>query len=158
MKQVAELKESTLYPILKKLKKAGAQQLMQELGSPKEAAQELIANLLDKKTSDLKESKKQSPFRHFHIILLTILGILAAPVSLPLSIIFFLILLVLILLPTFGIISLFVAFVTLLWKGCHFIIGSIKLFSFSLPAFSTQFGQGTLSVGIGILKLLSGSH
>ena len=73
----------------------GAQKLMEELGTPKQAARDLIGNLLDKKTnayhtsapspnaynttSELPKKRKNS-----HIIWIACLALLAAPIGGPL--------------------------------------------------------------------------
>ena len=59
-----------------------AQQLMRELGTPKEAARELIQNLLDKKiTEQTAHPKKKS-----HMFWVACLAICAAPIGVPLLI------------------------------------------------------------------------
>lgn len=71
---------------------AGAQELMKELGTPKEAARDLISNLLDKKIEEqepvfgvedkkVEKDKKQSKWNIFWIALL---AIFAAPIGAPL--------------------------------------------------------------------------
>ena len=71
---------------------AGAQELMTELGTPKEAARDLISNLLDKKIEEqepvfgvedkkVEKDKKQSKWNIFWIALL---AIFAAPIGAPL--------------------------------------------------------------------------
>ena len=57
------------------------QQVMEELGEPKEAARELLLNLLQETTTPSSEKKKRSPGK---IILLAFLVLCASPVSLAL--------------------------------------------------------------------------
>lgn len=59
------------------------QQVMEELGEPKEAARELLLNLLQETTTPSSEKKKRSPGK---IILLAFLVLCASPVSLALLI------------------------------------------------------------------------
>ena len=57
----------------------GEQRVMQELGSPREAAAELLGNLLDEKTS-----KKQSGERSIgSIALIALMAVFAAPIGIP---------------------------------------------------------------------------
>lgn len=61
----------------------GEQRVMQELGSPRQAAAELLANLLDETTS-----KKQRGQRSVgSIVLIALMAIFAAPIGIPLLIV-----------------------------------------------------------------------
>lgn len=61
-----------------------AQQLMHELGTPKEAARELIQNLLDKKITE--QADGTAPKKKSHIFWIAFLTICAAPIGVPLLI------------------------------------------------------------------------
>ena len=65
----------------------GQQKLMEELGTPKEAAADLMCNLLDRKLqeqdTDIEEKKSKKG-----IITLSVLAILSTPVTVPLFIAF----------------------------------------------------------------------
>lgn len=122
---------------------------MDNLGSPKEAAHEIMADLLDKKLSD-----ENKPADRRQLILLVILGILAAPVGLP--ILFFPIMILFfifagILLAIAGLtmvtISVFLLSSLIIWD-------SLPLFNESLPAFFLTFGSGLLGIGMACLVIL----
>ncbi|CYU29309.1 DUF1700 domain-containing protein [Streptococcus suis] len=59
--------------------KENDEQAIQELGSPKEAAHEILANLYDKEKTEDKPNTR-------NMVWLTILSILAAPIGVPLAI------------------------------------------------------------------------
>ena len=61
---------------------AGEQEVMAELGSPKEAAAELLSGLLDKKLDAENTTRKHSPFSLLSTIVLTLC---AAPVAAPMA-------------------------------------------------------------------------
>lgn len=137
---------------------AGAQQLMQELGSPKEAAQELIANLLDQKITEDDQKTAPKPHRRFHAIWLACLVILAAPIGLPLSIALVILLLVLLLCAAIGIVCLFLLSVAFLWGGGKLIVDGIGMVAASFPGFAWLTGHGLLVFGLGILGGLLGYY
>lgn len=124
--------------------------LMEELGSPKEAAYDLIQNLLDKELSASQSTKRN----FWKISTLITLVILASPLAFPIAIFFIALL--------FTILALFGAFLfTLLTLGTTGILTSIAAFyeSFvnliSSPAsFAFGIGAGTFFLGLGILLCL----
>ncbi|MBJ6744963.1 DUF1700 domain-containing protein [Streptococcus sp. 121] len=124
--------------------------LMEELGSPKEAAYDLIQNLLDKELSASQPTKRT----FWKIPTLITLVILASPLAFPIAL-FFIVLL-------FTILALFGAFLfTLLILGMTGILTSISAFyeSFrnliSSPAsFAFGIGAGTFLLGLGSLLCL----
>ena len=70
-----------------------AQHLMHELGTPKEAARDLIQNLLDKKITE--QAENPTPKKKSHIFWIAFLAICAAPIGIPLLIAVLLVLLAL---------------------------------------------------------------
>lgn len=116
-----------------------------ELGTPKEAAHELITNLLDKQFDHQVETPKRSPKE---IISLIVLAILAAPVAFPLAIS--------ILAISFAfIIAILAVLFALLMTGLGFIITSGVTFYETLTNLSGA--SSSLAFGIGIsLGLLGG--
>lgn len=124
--------------------------LMEELGSPKEAAYDLIQNLLDKELSASQSTKRN----FWKISTLITLVILASPLAFPIAIFFIALL--------FTILALFGAFLfTLLTLGTTGILTSIAAFyeSFvnliSSPAsFAFGIGAGTFLLGLGSLLCL----
>lgn len=126
-----------------------------ELGNPKEAAHEIIINLLDKKieegsqeASSVKNSKQ--------IVQVAILSILAAPLAIPLLI------LALTLIFTFFLLVSVLAFVmavftfAMLLLGASLIWDSLTLgMGTSIPAFSLSLGMSLLALGMAGLFYLS---
>lgn len=127
----------------------GEAELMDNLGSPKEAAHEVMADLLDKKLSDDSQSNNRR-----QLILLVLLGLLAAPVGLP--IVIFVVMFLLAILAGIVVAIAGLAAVTLgvLAIGATIIWDSLPLFGTSLPAFLLTFGGGLLAVGLAFLVFI----
>lgn len=126
-----------------------------ELGSPKEAAHEIIINLLDKKIEE--DSQEASSVKNSRqIVQIAILSILAAPLAIPLLI------LALTLVFTFFLLISVLAFVmavftfAMLLLGASLIWDSLTLgMGTSLPAFALSFGMSLLALGMAGLFYLS---
>ena len=119
-----------------------------ELGSPKEAAHEIIINLLDKKIEE--DSQEASSVKNSkQIVQIAILSILAAPLAIPLLI------LALTLIFTFFLLVSVLAFVmavftfAMLLLGASLIWDSLTLgMATSIPAFSLSLGMSLLALGM----------
>ncbi len=96
--------------------KENDEQAIQELGSPKEAAHEILANLYDKEKTEDKPNTR-------NMVWLTILSILAAPIGVPLAITLVALFITLLLI----IFSLFLLLISL-W---------IVLLSLAIPSYSS---------------------
>lgn len=126
-----------------------------ELGSPKEAAHEIIINLLDKKIEE--DSQEASSVKNSkQIVQIAILSILAAPLAIPLLI------LALTLIFTFFLLVSVLAFVmavftfAMLLLGASLIWDSLTLgMATSLPAFALSLGMSLLALGLAGLFYLS---
>ena len=147
------------------LKRQGAQKLMEELGTPKQAARDLIGNLLDKKTnayhtsapspnaynttSELPKKRKNS-----HIIWIACLALLAAPIGGPLllaaAVVIFCIFLCLALLLFCGFLLVFCGIIA----GVVIAIRGILAIPFSSAGFAVVAGSGLLILGVSILSAL----
>lgn len=143
----------------------GAQKLMEELGTPKQAARDLIGNLLDKKTnayhtsvpspnaynttSELPKKRKNS-----HIIWIACLALLAAPIGGPLlvaaAVVIFCIFLCLALLLFCGFLLVFCGIIA----GVVIAIQGILAIPFSSAGFAVVAGSGLLILGVSILSAL----
>lgn len=143
----------------------GAQKLMEELGTPKQAARDLIGNLLDKKTnayhtsapspnaynttSELPKKRKKS-----HIIWIACLALLAAPIGGPLLVaavvVIFCIFLCLALLLFCGFLLVFCGIIA----GVVIAIRGILAIPFSSAGFAVVAGSGLLILGVSILSAL----
>ena len=119
-----------------------------ELGSPKEAAHEIIINLLDKKIEE--DSQEASSVKNSkQIVQIAILSILAAPLAIPLLI------LALTLTFTFFLLVSVLAFVmavftfAMLLLGASLIWDSLTLgMATSIPAFALSLGMSLLALGM----------
>ena len=128
---------------------------MAELGSPKEAAHEIIINLLDKKIEE--DSQEASSVKNSkQIVQIAILSILAAPLAIPLLI------LALTLIFTFFLLVSVLAFVmavftfAMLLLGASLIWDSLTLgMTTSIPAFALSLGMSLLALGLAGLFYLS---
>ena len=126
-----------------------------ELGSPKEAAHEIIINLLDKKIEE--DSQEASSVKNSkQIVQIAILSILAAPLAIPLLI------LALTLVFTFFLLVSVLAFVmavftfAMLLLGASLIWDSLTLgMATSIPAFALSLGMSLLALGLAGLFYLS---
>ena len=126
-----------------------------ELGSPKEAAHEIIINLLDKKIEE--DSQEASSVKNSkQIVQIAILSILAAPLAIPLLI------LALTLVFTFFLLISVLAFVmavftfAMLLLGASLIWDSLTLgMATSIPAFALSLGMSLLALGMAGLFYLS---
>ena len=126
-----------------------------ELGNPKEAAHEIIINLLDKKIE--KDSQEADSVKNSkQIVQIAILSILAAPLAIPLLI------LALTLVFTFFLLLSVLAFVmavftfAMLLLGASLIWDSLTLgMATSIPAFALSLGMSFLALGMAGLFYLS---
>lgn len=126
-----------------------------ELGNPKEAAHEIIINLLDKKIEE--DSQEASSVKNSkQLVQIAILSILAAPLAIPLLI------LALTLTFTFFLLVSVLAFVmavftfAMLLLGASLIWDSLTLgMATSIPAFALSFGMSLLALGLAGLFYLS---
>ena len=106
-------------------------QVIAELGTPKEAAHEVISRLLDEKIIEEKSSLRNKTT----ILWIAILAVLASPVALPILLLFLAMLLTLLLIVT----ALALTF-ALLISGVYTFFTSFSLLNVSLA--STLFGTG----------------
>ena len=138
----------------------GAAELMKELGTPKEAARELMANLLDKKieehqnyeTDGYTRAEKKGSGKH--VIWIALLVLFAAPVGAPLLVALAAVVLSLI------VCMLAILLCVVLLAACLIIIGGkiiargILAVPISMSGFAMLTGSGLLAMGAGILGVL----
>lgn len=127
-------------------------QVIADLGSPKEAASEILGRLLEDKI----EIEDKKPKHYAKIIWLTILSILAAPAALP--ILFAIIALVLALLFAIGaiIFSLILLGVSFFANGCYVLIDSFSYLATSINSTILSFGMGLIMIGGSLLSIFLG--
>ena len=131
----------------------GEEELMASLGSPKEAAHDILTTLLDKKINEENSNKNNR-----QVLQIAILALLAAPIGIPVGIGLLM-----------AIIGIFIATVSVLLaffavSAAGLILGGVLLFeSFyvlaeSTSAFTLIFGGGLLAIGASSLVLLATSY
>ena len=144
---------------------------IRELGSPREAAAELLSALIDEKTGtssstgDKVQSRRyrsgdpipqgrrsDSPLR---ILLIVCLAIFAAPVALPLAASAFVLLLAGVAIVVSVVFCIFICSVSMVLVGIYSVIRAFALLTVSLPGFLVIAGGGLLSVGLGCLLFIA---
>ena len=131
----------------------GEEELITSLGSPKEAAHDVLTTLLDKKINEENSNKNNR-----QVLQIAILALLAAPIGIPVGIGLLM-----------AIIGIFIAAVSVLLaffavSAAGLILGGVLLFeSFYVLAESTSafvliFGGGLLAIGASSLVLLATSY
>ena len=125
-------------------------QVIAELGTPKEAAHEVISRLLDEKIIEDKSSLRNKTT----IIWIAILAILASPVALPI-LLFFLAMIMTLLMIIFAVIVTALALTfALLISGVYTFFTSFSLLNISLASTLFGGGLGLLMFGGALLLLL----
>ena len=131
----------------------GEEELIASLGSPKEAAHDVLTTLLDKKINEENSNKNNR-----QVLQIAILALLAAPIGIPVAIG----LLMAIIGIFIGAVSILLAFFAVSAAGM--VLGAVLLFeSFYVLAESTSafiliFGGGLLAIGASSLVLLATSY
>lgn len=127
------------------------EEVIAELGAPKDAAHDIISRLLDEK---IVEDEK-SPKNRAVIIWIAILAILASPVALPL-ILALLMVIIAILAIGIAIIAMVLALgVALLTSGVYMLVDSWSYLSIAPSTTALGVGLGLLSLGLALLALLA---
>lgn len=126
-------------------------QVIAELGTPKEAAHEVITRLLDEKIIEDKSSLRNKTT----ILWIAILAVLASPVALPI-LLFFLAMLMTLLMIIFAVIVTALALTfALLISGVYTFFTSFSLLSVSLASTLFGVGLGLLMFGGALLLLFA---
>lgn len=135
----------------------GQQKLMEELGTPKEAAADLMCNLLDRKLqeqdTDIEEKKSKKG-----IITLSVLAILSTPVTVPLFIALLAVLFVVAICVVCVIFSDFIAAFGVLLIGGKLLLRGLVSFPYSLSGALTVTGCGLFGIGCAILLYILGIY
>nr|WP_205395371.1 DUF1700 domain-containing protein [Streptococcus lutetiensis] len=127
------------------------EEVIAELGAPKDAAHDIISRLLDEKIVEDEKSPKNKAV----IIWIAILAILASPVALPL-ILTLLMVIITILAIGIAIIAMVLALgVALLTSGVYMLIDSWSYLSIAPSTTALGVGLGLLSLGLALLALLA---
>ena len=135
----------------------GQQKLMEELGTPKEAAADLMCNLLDRKLqeqdTDIEEKKSKKG-----IITLSVLAILSTPVTVPLFIALLAVLFAVASCVVCVIFSDFIAAFGVLLIGGKLLLRGLVSFPYSLSGALTVTGCGLFGIGCAILLYILGIY
>ena len=135
----------------------GQQKLMEELGTPKEAAADLMCNLLDRKLqeqdTDIEEKKSKKG-----IITLSVLAILSTPVTVPLFIALLAVLFAVAICVVCVIFGDFIAAFGVLLIGGKLLLRGLVSFPYSLSGALTVTGCGLFGIGCAILLYILGIY
>ena len=135
----------------------GQQKLMEELGTPKEAAADLMCNLLDRKLqeqdTDIEEKKSKKG-----IITLSVLAILSTPVTVPLFIALLAVLFAVAICVVCVIFRDFIAAFGVLLIGGKLLLRGLVSFPYSLSGALTVTGCGLFGIGCAILLYILGIY
>lgn len=126
------------------------QKAMEELGTPKEAAAELLTHLLEESTDHRTESEKKEKKSPGSILLITCLAILAAPLGTPLLMAAVILVLTGILVILLSIFIAAVFAISTIAAGLHLIVRGIAMVPVTLAGTCLSVGAGLFGIGIGI--------
>ena len=130
----------------------GEQNVIEELGTPKEAAGELFSNLVTKKVNTSKREKHYTK----NVMLLSILAILTAPISVPLAMSLIILAGCLIFTLVCVIASVFILGVSFGLVGMKLILRAIVAIPCSAPGTLVIGGMGLFGIGCSILIIAAG--
>ena len=126
-------------------------QVIAELGTPKEAAHEVITRLLDEKIIEDKTSLRNKTT----ILWIAILAVLASPVALPILLLFLAMLMTLLMIIFAVIVTALALTFALLISGVYTFFTSFSLLSVSLASTLFGVGLGLLMFGGALLLLFA---
>lgn len=123
------------------------QQAIWDLGTPEEAADQIIWELAVKNTQEpIRDVKKG-----MRAVWVGILAVFAAPVALPVLILAIGLVLILFLAALLVLIILIACGVAVVVSGPIYILGGFSVLTQSIPAALVCFGQGLVGIGLGLL-------
>lgn len=131
----------------------GEEELITSLGTPKEAAHDVLSNLLDKKVNEAPAQKNDRQLLH-----IALLALLVAPIGIPVGIGILMAIIGIIIAAVSVILAFFTVSVTGILLGGLFIIESFSVLVEAKSAFILIFGAGLLSIGASSLVLLGISY
>lgn len=135
----------------------GQQKLIEELCTPKEAAADLMYNLLDRKIQEQETDTEEKKSKK-GITLLAVLAIMSTPITVPLFIALLAVLLAVAICVVAVIFSDFVAAFSVLLIGGKLLLRGLVSFPYSLSGTLTITGCGLLGIGCAILLYLLGIY
>ena len=133
----------------------GEEELIASLGTPKEAAHEVLSNLLDKKINEAPAQKNNRQI--LHIALLALLAA-PAPIGIPLGIAILVALFGILVAALTVILAFFAVSILGIIGGFLFLVESFTILAQAKSAFILIFGSGLLAIGASSLVLLGISY
>ena len=131
----------------------GEEELIASLGTPKEAAHEVLSNLLDKKIKQAPAQKNNRQILH-----IALLALLAAPIGIPVGIAILMALVAILVAASSVILAFFVVSILGIIGGFLFLVESFTILAQTKSAFILIFGSGLLAIGASSLVLLGISY
>ena len=131
----------------------GEEELIASLGTPKEAAHDVLSNLLDKKVNEGPAQKNDRQLLH-----IALLALLVAPIGIPAGIGILMAIIGLFIAAVAVILAFFTVSVTGILLGGLFIVESFSILAEAKSAFILIFGAGLLAIGASSLVLLGISY
>ena len=131
----------------------GEEELIASLGTPKEAAHDVLSNLLDKKVNEGPAQKNDRQLLH-----IALLALLVAPIGIPVGIGILMAIIGLFIAAVAVILAFFTVSVTGILLGGLFIVESFSVLVEAKSAFILIFGAGLLAIGASSLVLLGISY
>lgn len=126
---------------------------MASLGSPKEAAHDVLTTLLDKKINEENSNKNNR-----QVLQIAILALLAAPIGIPVGIGLLMAIIGIFIAAVSVLIAFFAVSVAGLILGGVLLFESFYILAESTSAFILIFGGGLLAIGASSLVLLATSY
>ncbi|VOO81012.1 membrane protein [Streptococcus pneumoniae] len=123
------------------------------MGTPKEAAHEVLSNLLDKKINEAPAQKNNRQILH-----IALLALLAAPIGIPLGIAILVTLFAILVAALTVILAFFAVSILGIIGGFLFLVESFTVLAQAKSAFILIFGSGLLAIGASSLVLLGISY
>ena len=131
----------------------GEEELIASLGTPKEAAHDVLSDLLDKKVNEAPAQKNDRQLLH-----IALLALLVAPIGIPVGIGILMAIIGIIIAAVSVILAFFTVSVTGILLGGLFIVESFSVLLEAQSPFILLFGAGLLSIGASSLVLLGISY
>ena len=131
----------------------GEEELIASLGTPKEAAHDVLSNLLDKKVNEAPAQKNDRQLLH-----IALLALLVAPIGIPVGIGILMAIIGIFIAAVSVILAFFTVSVTGILLGGLFIVESFSVLVEAKSAFILIFGAGLLAIGASSLVLLGISY
>ena len=131
----------------------GEEELIASLGSPKEAAHDILTTLLDKKINEENSNKNNR-----QVLQIAILALLAAPIGIPVGIGLLMAIIGIFIAAVSILIAFFAVSVAGIVLGAVLLFESFYVLAESTSAFMLIFGGGLLAIGASSLVLLATSY